>query len=465
MSFIERVQKGEIDIVEHISDVLEKVKRYNEEYNHFNTISEDLALSQARALAKNPKGRLAGVAVSVKDCLVVKGVESTAGSAILNGYKPLFNATAVQKVIDEGGIIIGKTAQDEFGFGTFSTNVGVGKKIPKNPYDKRRACGGSSGGSAGISKLADFPHISLGESTGGSIVSPASLCGIYGLCPTYGRVSRYGLMDYANSLDKIGPMGSSLKDVALMQEVISGHDINDSTSLSEPVDDYTSYLDRGAKGLKIGIIKEGFSDDNIEMVNEKVMGAVKRLETKGVECEEISMPFALKKGLLSYYIIATCEASTNLAKYCGMRYGKHEQLQGGFNEYFTKVRSKNFGDEAKRRIMLGTFARMVGVRDAYYIKAMRLRTKIINEYKDAFKRFDALINPTLPFMAPTFDEINRMKVIQHYLADIMTVSANLAGLPHLSVPAGYGNNLPIGATLTADHLKEGTLIQIGSALK
>ncbi|MBU0536285.1 MAG: Asp-tRNA(Asn)/Glu-tRNA(Gln) amidotransferase subunit GatA, partial [Nanoarchaeota archaeon] len=379
--FVQKIKAKEIDVVAHTRKVLNEIRTLNKEYNYFNTISEELALSQAEAMQNDPKGRLAGVPISVKDCIVVKGVESTAGSRILKGYNPVFNATAVRKCIDEGAIIIGKTSQDEFGFGGFSTNVGLDYKVPLNPFDKERACGGSSGGSAGISQKADFPHASLSESTGGSIVNPASFCGVYGLCPTYGRVSRYGLIDYGNSLDKIGPIAKNIEDISLVQEVISGSTSRDSTVLNKPVDDYTSFVAKGAKGMKIGVIKEAFAEGVDDAVSKKVWDGIKKLESAGAKYEEVSLPLTIKYGLSVYYIIATSEASTNLQKYCGMRYGKHEKLEGNFNEYFTKVRSSHLGKEAKRRIIIGTFARMAGFRDAYYMKAMRVRTRIINEYK------------------------------------------------------------------------------------
>src|SRR3989339_1499027 len=276
--FIKKVQNKEIDIIEHINKVIEECKKINKEYHYLNNISEELALRQAEAIKKNPKGKLAGLPISIKDSICVKDVESTAGSKILKDYKPLFNATAVQKAIDEGAIIIGKTAQDEFGFGGFSTNVGLGFKVPLNPLDKTRSCGGSSGGSAGVTKLATFPHISLAESTGGSIVNPASFCGVVGLCPTYGRVSRYGLIDYANSLDKIGPMAKNVYDSALLLSVISGHDIKDSTRLNQKTEDYTQYLKKDIKNLKIGIIKEAFGEGVDKKVNKKIQEAINKLE-------------------------------------------------------------------------------------------------------------------------------------------------------------------------------------------
>ena len=459
--FIKKVQNKEIDVLEHTHKVLEECKKINKEYHYLNIISEDLALEQAKSLKKNPKGKLAGLPISIKDSICVKDLESTAGSKILKNYKPLFHATAVEKAVKEGAIIIGKTSQDEFGFGGFATNVGLGFEIPLNPFDKKRSTGGSSGGAAGLTQKASFPHIAFGESTGGSIANPASFCGIFGLCPTYGRISRYGLIDYGNSLDKIGPMSKEAGSCALMLEVISGYDEKDSTSLKESVDSYTKYLNKDIKGLKIGVIKETFGEGVDKSVSKNVWNAIKKLENKGCSYKEVSLPTAIKYGISTYYLLATSEASTNLAKYCGIRYGAAEELKGNFDEYFTEVRSKNFGKEAKRRIMLGTFARMSGFRDAYYIKAAKIRTLIIEEYKKAFKNFDVLISPTVPILPPKFEDIKKLSLLQNYMIDIMTVSPNLAGLPHLNIPIGFENNLPVGMMLTSDHLKEGTLIQVG----
>src|SRR3990167_7194925 len=271
LEFIKKIKSSEIDIVEHTHKVIDECKKINREYNYFNFISEELALEQANNIKKQLKNndkniknkKLLGVAVSVKDSICVKDVESTAGSRILKGYKPLFDATVIKKIKEEGAIIIGKTSQDEFGFGSFSVNIGIGFGIPKNPIDRERTCGGSSGGAAGITKKASFPHIALGESTGGSIAEPASFCDVFGLCPTYGRVSRYGLIDFGNSLDKIGPIGKTCYETALLQEAISGYDKNDSTSLNEPVDNYTNFY-TSPKKMKIGVIKESFGQGNDE---------------------------------------------------------------------------------------------------------------------------------------------------------------------------------------------------------
>ncbi|MBI2660424.1 Asp-tRNA(Asn)/Glu-tRNA(Gln) amidotransferase subunit GatA [Candidatus Woesearchaeota archaeon] len=470
LNFIEKIKSGEIDIVEHTEKILEECRQINKEYGYLNTISENLALGQAKEIKKQLKSKdkkiknkkLLGIAVSVKDAICVKDVETTAGSKILRGYKPLFDAFVIQRIKEEGGMIIGKTSQDEFGFGTFSINSAFG--IPKNPFDRERSCGGSSGGAAGLSqKLKN--HIALGESTGGSIATPSSFCGVYGLCPTYGRVSRHGLIDFSNSMDKIGPIGKTIEDVALLMDIIAGHDKNDSTSLNAKSEDYEKYLKKPIKGMKIGIIKEAFGQGVEREVEKNVYNGIEELEEEGAKAEEISLELPIKYGIPTYYMIATSEASTNLAKYCGMRYGASEKLEGSFNEYFTKVRSNNFGEEAKRRIILGTFARMAGYRDAFYLKAAKVRTLMINEYKKAFKKFDALVSPTSPMLPPKFSEIEKLTPLQHYLADVMTVSPNVAGLPHLNVPVGFEKNLPVGMLLIADHLQEGKLIQLGSAVE
>ncbi len=438
--------------------IIKEVGEINKEYNYFNEIPKDLEEHLV-------KGKLSGYFVSIKDCIVVKDMESRAGSKILSGYKPVFDAGVAEKIKKEGGIIIGKTAQDEFGFGSFSKNVGVDMKIPLNPFDRERCCGGSSGGSAGITQKALFKHISIAESTGGSIVCPASFCGVYGLCPTYGLVSRYGLMDYANSLDKIGPMAKNVEDIALALSVIAGYDERDSTSVKRDKEDYSQYLKRDIKGMKIGLIKEAFGEGVDEEVKKKINEKVKELEEKGAKVEEVSLPLNAKYSLAAYYIIAMSEASTNLAKFCGMRYGKHEKLEGGFNEYFSKVRSANFGEEAKRRIIIGTFARMSGFRDAYYIKSLKVRTKLIEEYKKMFERFDVLISPTMPVIAPKFSEIEKMTPLENYMMDILTVGPNLAGLPHMNIPVGFKEKMPIGLMVIGNHFDEGKLFQIGKELK
>jgi aspartyl-tRNA(Asn)/glutamyl-tRNA(Gln) amidotransferase subunit A len=451
---IESVKSGEVDLENFVEEVLEKARKIQKEYSPFITIPEKVEVPKK-------KGNLYGVPISVKDNICTKGIQSTAGSKILENYIPPFDSTCVTKVKEEGGFVLGKTAQDEFGFGTFSVNCAYG--IPKNPLDPDRTCGGSSGGASCLTAAADFPHIAIAESTGGSISCPAAFTGTVGLTPTYGRVSRWGLIDYANSLDKIGCIGKTVYDVALLLTLISGHDNYDSTVLDVPQEDFTKYLSGDVKGLKVGVPKEYFTDVD-ERTVKVVWDAIKKLEDLGVRYQETSLPHT-EYALPSYYIIAMAEASTNLAKFCGMRYGLHLELKGNYDEYFSTVRSAGFGEEAKRRIILGTFARMAGFRDAYYLKALKVRTKVIEDFKLAFKKFDVLIAPTMPTIAPRFDEIEKLSPIQQYMMDILTVAPNLAGIPHISVPCGLVDGLPVGMHIMADHMQEKKILQVAYAFE
>jgi aspartyl-tRNA(Asn)/glutamyl-tRNA(Gln) amidotransferase subunit A len=362
----------------------------------------------------------------------------------------------------EGAFILGKTTQDEFGFGTF--NVNTPYKIPLNPYDKERSCGGSSGGAACLTAVADFPHLAIAESTGGSISCPAAFCGIVGLTPTYGRTSRWGLIDYANSLDKIGVMGKTVVETALLLSIISGPDNYDSTVLKAPSDDYTRYLVDSVDGMRVGVPLEYFEEGLDPRISDRIWESIKELEFLGASVEDVSLPYT-KVSLASYYIIAMAEASTNLAKFSGLRYGLHLPLEGNYSEYFAKVRSKGFSEEAKRRVILGTFTRMAGYRDAYYLKALKVRTKVIEDFTRAFKDFDILAAPTMPLVAPKFDDIEEMEPIQHYMMDILTVAPNLAGIPMISVPCGRVDGLPVGLHLMADHLGEAKLIRAAYTLE
>jgi len=445
--YIEKVRSGEISAVKTTEGILNEIKKINKDYGFFNTISENFALDLAEKVDKNPKGKLAGLSISLKDDLCVKDVETMCSSNILRGYKPPFNATLVNNLIREGAILIGKTNQDAFGFGSFNVNTDTG--IPKNPLDKSRVTGGSSGGAAGFTALTKFPHVAIGESTGGSIVAPCSFCGVSGLSPTYGLVSRYGLVDYANSLDKLGPVAKHVEDLELVLDVIKGHDVKDSTSLRDDL-----RKDRTVK--KIGLIKETLDVD--PKIKEIIL---KKLDEMNVKYEKVSLPKTSKYALSSYYIIAMAEASTNLAKYCGMRYGQEGKVNMPFNEYFSEIRTKNFNKEVKRRIILGTFTRMAGYRDAFYLKAMKVRTLVIEEYKEAFRKYDLLVSPTMPIVAPKLSEVNKLKPKDHYMMDVMTVGPNLAGIPHMSVNAGFYNNLPVGIMFTGDHLNENKLFKIG----
>jgi aspartyl-tRNA(Asn)/glutamyl-tRNA(Gln) amidotransferase subunit A len=433
-----------------------EIEKINKEFSYFNFLESGDNLTRIIPKAK--------FLVSVKDSICVKDMPTTGGSKILDGYLPRFDATVVERLKKAGGVVIGKTAMDAFGFGSFCVNVGLDKKIPLNPLDKKRSCGGSSGGPAGFTRAlpGNIKHIALGESTGGSIACPASFCGVVGLTPTYGRVSRYGQIDYGSSLDKIGPMAKTVGDCAKALEIISGYDGKDSTCIDKPLD-FVKILGKDCKGMKIGLIKEGFGKGVDKEISRVVKNAVEQLRLNaGVEVEEVSLPLTMEHGVGTYYLLSMTEASTNLAKLCGLRYGQEEDVTGkGFDEYFTSIRSKNFNSETKRRIILGTFARMAGFRDAYYVKAAKIRTLIIKEYKKLFKKYDVLISPSMPIVAPTFKEIEKLTPLQHYMMDILTVGPNLAGMPHLTVPCGVKDGMPIGMLLIGDHWQEKKIIQLG----
>lgn len=387
---------------------------------------------------------------SAKDNLCTTEFQARAGSRVLDGYRPPFDATAVARLRQAGGLLVGKTVMDEFGFGTFSTNSAHG--VPLNPFDPARACGGSSGGAAAAALLLEG-HLALGVSTGGSISCPASFCGVIGLTPTYGRVSRWGLIDYGNSLDKIGLLSTDPSLVRRYLPVIAGPDPRDPTSQAQPP------LDLGGEVGSVAVPAEamtGLADE----VRASFEDALAALEGLGVEVRRVAMP-SLRFALPAYYILATSEASTNLARYCGMRFGDiDEETDAGFNEFFARTRSRDFGREAKRRILLGTFSRMVGFRDRYYMKALQVRQLVLREYAAAFASADAVLTPTMPFVAPRFEDIARMRPLEMYQADFLTVPPNLAGLPHLSLPCGYPEGMPAGMQLVAPHWAEGRLLAL-----
>lgn len=451
---IQSVKSGDVNLEEFIGEVLEKCEKFQAKNLPFITINN-------KAKPNGKTGRIAGLPISVKDSICTNGLQTTAGSKILQGYIPPFDATCVVNTKRDGGIVIGKTALDEFGFGTFSTNCAYG--VPKNPYDLERSCGGSSGGAGCITALADFPHIAIAQSTGGSITAPAAFTGTVGLTPTYGRVSRYGLIDYSNSMDKIGVISKQVYDSALMLSVMSGYDPLDSTSSEMKSEDFTKHVGGDIKGLKIGVPKEYVSEGADKKVVKEFRRGLEKLESQGAKIEEVSLPLT-KYAVSTYYLIAITEASTNLAKYCGLRYGMQKEIIGDFERYFSEIRTEGFGVEAKRRIILGTYARMAGYRDAYYLKALKVRTKIINEFKASFKKVDVLASPSMPILPPKFSEIAKLTPIEIYNMDILTIGPNMSGIPTLSVPLAKVEGLPVGIQLIGDHFDEGTLIKVGSKI-
>ena len=427
--------------------------------NELNKAKESGYFSTVKKIQSETEGKLSDYTVSVKDCITVKGVETTAGSKILEGYQPVFDATAVKNVKQEGATIIGKTKQDEFGFGTFTQNTGIGIEPPRNPNDSERVTGGSSGGSAAATKILDN-HISLAESTGGSIANPAAFCDVVGMTPTYGLVSRYGLIDYANSLDKIGVMTKTVKESATALDVISGHDNNDSTSIEKP--ETIQVKDLYPEKITLGIPEE-YVKNLDEEIEQAFYEKVDELEDEGFSVKQIELEMNGEYSLSTYYIIAMAEASTNLARYSGLRYGYSEHKDTDYNDYFKKVRSNALGEEAKRRVILGTFTRMAGYRDAYYEKALKVRTKLINEWKETFQDVDAVIHPTMPIFPPKVEETQSLDPLDIYQMDLQTVGANLAGLPHLSVP--LGTDLPSGFMITGDHLSENLVLSVGDRVE
>jgi aspartyl-tRNA(Asn)/glutamyl-tRNA(Gln) amidotransferase subunit A len=397
---------------------------------------------------------------SAKDNICALGFQARAGSKILDGYRPPFDATAVRKMREADGVLIGKTNMDEFGFGTFCTNSAYG--VPLNPHDVERSCGGSSGGAAAITALLD-KHVALAESTGGSISCPASFCGVIGFTPTYGRVSRYGLIDYANSLDKIGLVVRTADDLKRFLPIISGPDKKDPTSCVQPELELS-----GFKVKSVAVPEEALQnlDPSVLMAFEEALNKLKGL---GIDSHLVRMP-SLGFALAAYYVLATSEASTNLARYKGMLFGvRGGQIDQSFNDYFSDVRSANFGKEAKRRVLLGTYTRKVGFRDRYYLKALAVRQLIIKEYQGLMQSDDAVITPTMPFIAPRFTEIAKMKPLEVYQADFLTVPPNLTGMPHVSLPCGHHEGMPIGMQLVAPHWEERRLLDVaerwGNAFK
>ena len=450
--FLAAAASGGINEEEFIASVSGEVREIQERYAPFITIN-------AAPDRQGATGALSMLPVSVKDCICTAGLQTTAGSRILEGYVPPFDATCISRARGAGAIIIGKTAQDEFGFGTFSTNCAYG--VPRNPYDVSRSCGGSSGGAACVAAAATFPHVAIAESTGGSITAPAAFTGTVGLTPTYGRVSRYGLIDYSNSMDKIGIIAKEVYGTALALSAIAGQDPLDQTSARQPVPDLTRCCGVGVNGMRIGVpaeYLEGVDEHILSLFNDRIG----ELEAAGANVAPTTLPMT-RFAVAAYYIIAMSEASTNLARYSGMRYGAHEELAGSFGAYFSKVRGRYFGREAKRRIILGTYARAVGFRDAYYLKALRIRRMIVNEFMEAFGRFDLLASPAMPMVAPRFDEIERITPAQAYSADRLTTAPNMAGMPTISVPTGKVGSMPAGMQLIAGAFQEHKLIAAAAA--
>lgn len=445
----------EISAVELTQASFERIDEVEDKIQAFNCLTNEVALETAKKVdEKIAKGEdlplLAGIPLALKDNMNLVGYPTTASSKILENFVSPFNATVTEKLSNNLVPIVGKANLDEFAMGSSTENSAF--KKTRNPWDLNKVPGGSSGGSA-ASVAACEATLSLGSDTGGSIRLPGSFCGIIGMKPTYGRVSRYGLIAFASSLDQIGPFARCVEDAAVLLEVISGNDPKDSTSLNVPVEKYSTYLNNDIKGLKIGVIKELMGEGVTEDVQKAIQNAISTYKNLGAEIQEISLPY-LKHSIGVYYIIATAEASSNLARFDGVKYGYRAKDARSLMEMYTKTRAEGFGPEVKRRIMLGTYALSSGYYDAYYKKAQQLRALIKADFDKAFEKVDLLISPTCPNTAFEFGSKTEDPLAM-YLTDIATISANLAGIPGISVPAGFDTSgMPIGLQILAPQLQE-----------
>jgi aspartyl-tRNA(Asn)/glutamyl-tRNA(Gln) amidotransferase subunit A len=457
------LKNKKISSVELTKAVIDRIHQVDPKTKAFVTVTEDLALQQAKQaderIATGDINPLTGVPALIKDNMCTKGVPTTCSSKMLHNFKPSYNATVVHKLEDCGMVMVGKANMDEFAMGSSTENSAF--FVTRNPWDLERVPGGSSGGSA-AAVAADECIYALGSDTGGSIRQPAGFCSVTGLKPTYGRVSRYGLVAFASSLDQIGPLTKDVTDCALLMNAISGHDRRDSTSVTNPVPDYTKSLIPELKGLQLGVPKEYFVQGMQPEVEKVIRVAIAKMEELGAEVDwEVSLP-STPYALAVYYIIAPSEASANLARYDGVKYGYSYEGPGSMWDAMEKTRQFGFGPEVKRRIMLGTYALSSGYYDAYYIKAQRVRTLIRQEFDKAFEKYDALLTPTSPTVPFKIGE-KTDNPLQMYLSDVCTLPINIAGVPGVSIPAGFAGNLPIGMQIIGKPFSEETLFRIAYA--
>ena len=460
---ISKIKSGEISLTDNVKYFLDKIEA-EKDINAYNFVFNN-AVEQAKIIEEkifnHSAGKLAGMVIAVKDVLSIKDKPLTCSSKMLTNFNSIYTATAVQKLIDEDAVIIGKTNCDEFAMGSSNENSAFGKVL--NPVDKTRVPGGSSGGSA-AAVAAGLCDVSIGTDTGGSIRQPASFCGVYGLKPTYGRISRYGLTAFASSFDTIGPLANNVEDIALLLSVIAGKDEMDSTSKEIPVPDYTQKLVPDNKKIKIGIPKEFFGKGLNKEIKEIIEKKIKQLsEKENIEFIDIHLKHN-EYSIATYYILTTAEASANLQRYDGVRYGYRDTKQTELNDMYTQTRSKGFGKEVKRRIMLGTYVLSSGYYDAYYTKAQKVRRLIKEDFDNAFNRVDVILTPTSPTTAFKLGE-KSSDPLEMYLSDIYTTSANLAGIPGINIPVGFDSDgLPIGMQLLANQFKEEILLQTANLI-
>ena len=460
----EQLVKKERSAVEITQSYLDRIRAVDAQVNSFLLVTDDRAIAQAKAVdakiaAGDAIGLLEGIPIAIKDNICTQNIRTTCASRILENFVPPYESTVSQKLIDAGMITVGKTNMDEFAMGG-STETSAFKKT-RNPWNLECVPGGSSGGSAAAVSAGEAP-VSLGSDTGGSIRQPAAFCGIVGMKPTYGLVSRYGLVAFASSLDQIGPFSTTVEDSAIMLGAIAGYDAKDSTSLKLDVPDYTQFLKTDLKGKKVGVIRETFGEGLDPEVEAATRTAIEQLKALGAEIIDISCP-RFRYGISAYYIIAPCEASANLARYDGVRYGHRVEDADNLLDMYKRTRAEGFGAEVKRRIMIGTYALSAGYYDAYYLKAQKVRTLIKQDFEVAFNQVDVLVSPTSPTTAFKLGE-KLADPLSMYLDDLMTIPVNMAGLPGLSLPCGMDSKgMPIGLQIIGNVLREDQVFQAAYA--
>ena len=459
----QRLQRREISSLELTRACLARIQQVEDQVQAYLTITEESALAQAReadkCLAAGEGLPLTGIPLQIKDIICTKGIRTTCASRMLEGYVPVYNATVVEKLLGQRAVVLGKGNMDEFGMGSSTENSAFHPS--HNPWDTGRVPGGSSGGPA-ASVAAGEAMASLGSDTGGSIRQPAALCGIVGLKPTYGLVSRYGLVAFASSLDQIGPMTRDVTDCALVLNAIAGHDPHDSTSLPQPIPDYRSALTGEVRGMRIGVPKEYFAQGIDPEVATAIRQAIGVLERLGASVDwDVSLP-STPYALAVYYILAPSECSANLARYDGVKYGFSYKDGESMWDELEKTRQHGFGPEVKRRIILGTYSLSSGYYDAYYLKAQKVRTLITREFQEAFQRYDVLVTPTSPTVAFRLGEKTE-DPLQMYLSDVCTIPVNIAGIPGISIPCGFAHGLPVGLQIMGPALGEEALLRVAHA--
>ncbi|KGR91022.1 glutamyl-tRNA amidotransferase [Ureibacillus massiliensis 4400831 = CIP 108448 = CCUG 49529] len=457
----EGLHNGEFKIADLTNEAFSRIEKLDGDVQAFLALNKEKAVEQAEELEKVPfeqRGPLFGLPIGVKDNIVTEGLETTCASKILKGFMPIYDATVVKKLREAGMVTVGKLNMDEFAMG--SSNENSAFKTTKNPWNLNHVPGGSSGASAASVAAGEVPF-SLGSDTGGSIRQPAAYCGVVGMKPTYGRVSRFGLVAFASSLDQIGPVTRNVYDNALLLEAIAGVDPNDSTSADVPVPNYVASLNGDIKGLRIAVPKEFLGEGVREEVRQSVLDALEVLKGLGATVEEVSLPHS-KYALAAYYILSSSEASSNLSRFDGIRYGFRAEGVKNLMELYKETRAQGFGDEVKRRIMLGTYSLSAGTYDAYYKKAQQVRTLIKQDYDKVFEDYDVIVGPTAPTAAFKIGQ-NINDPLTMYANDILTIPINLAGVPAISIPCGYHEGLPLGLQIIGKHFDEETIYRTAYA--